>query len=164
MLATALERVKSVFGKSQRQVAQALGYKSSVVLSHMASGRVPIPLDKAVAIARELQLPESSFLRAVLQQRHPEVDWQLVTQAADPFASELERLARKPLSALSPAHHRVLRDVVRDSTPEERWLSIPEIATVQLLRELFPKLHTDGLSVSDGATLRSCIELLQEHE
>jgi hypothetical protein len=130
----------------------------------MASGRTPIPIDRAPAIAGEVGLPPKQFLEAVLQQRHPDIDWQLITGTADPFEIELERTAGKPLSALSLAQQRVLRDVVRDSDPEPRWLSIPEISAVQLLRELFPRLRTDGLSSSDRETLRTCAQLLKDED
>ena len=36
-------------GRSQRDVAAELGYKTSVVLSHMTAGRVPIPVDRETA-------------------------------------------------------------------------------------------------------------------
>lgn len=138
---------------SLREIGRRLGYKQPVVLSHMATGRVPIPLDKAPAIAAEVGLSQASFLLAVLEQRHKNIDWELITGAADPFASELERTAGKPLSSLSSAHQRVLRDVVRDSAPEERWLSIPEVSAVKFLRELFPNLKSEGLSESDRKAL-----------
>ena len=149
---------------SLREIGRRLGYKQPVVLSHMATGRVPIPLDKAPAIAAEVGLSEASFLLAVLEQRHKNIDWQLITGAADPFASELERTAGKPLSSLSPAHQRVLRDVVRDSDPGERWLAIPEISVMRLLRKMFPKMSTDGLSSSDRSLLQSLAELLKDDD
>jgi hypothetical protein len=68
--------------------------------------------------------------------------------------TELEKTAGKPLVALSSSHQRVLKDVVRDSHPEERWLAIPEIAPMKFLRDLFPNLSTHGLSEDDRETLR----------
>lgn len=164
MLASGLRAAASERRLSLREIGRRLGYRQAVVLSHMARGRVPIPVDRAEAIAREVGLPEGQFLLAVLQQRHPEVDWNLITGAADPFATELERTAGKPLSALSPPHQRVLRDVVRDSDPESRWLSIPEISAVDLMRELFPQVRTGGLSANDRQLLRSLADLLRDTE
>jgi DNA-binding transcriptional regulator YdaS (Cro superfamily) len=154
MLAVGLKAAAVERRLSLREIGRRLGYKQPVVLSHMATGRVPIPLDRAPDIAREVGLPAGPFLLAVLAQRHPDVDWELLTGNVDPFATELERTAGKPLSVLSPAHHRVLRDVVRDSEPEERWLSITEISAIRLLRELFPRLHDDGLTADDRDLLR----------
>ena len=159
MLARGLRSASQEQGISLREIGRRLHYKQPVGLSHMATGRVPIPLDKAPAIAAEVGLSQASFLLAVLQQRHPEVDWQLITGAADPFASELERTAGKPLSSLSSGHQRILRAVVRDSAPEERWLSIPEIAAVKLLRQLFPRLSTSGLSEGDREVLQLAAHL-----
>lgn len=159
MLARGLRSASQEQGISLREIGRRLRYKQPVVLSHMAAGRVPIPLDKAPAIAAEVGLSQASFLLAVLEQRHPNIDWQLITGAADPFASELERTAGKPLSSLGSAHQRVLRDVVRDSAPEERWLSIPEIAAMKFLRELFPNLSSSGLAENDRDALRLAADL-----
>jgi transcriptional regulator with XRE-family HTH domain len=155
----ALER-----GLSLREIGRRLGYKQPVVLSHMAKGRVPVPIDRAPEIARQVGVPVDRFLEAVLRQHHPEVEWGLITGNPDPFLLDIEETAGKALSELSAGHHRVLREVVVDSKPEERWLSIPEIAAVKLLRELFPQLPTDGLSPSDRSTLRTCAELLKEQD
>ena len=43
-------------GRSQSEVAKDLNYKTSVVLSHMTAGRVPIPIDRAKDIAKALGL------------------------------------------------------------------------------------------------------------
>ena len=164
MLAHGLRSASQERGISLREIGRRLKYKQPVVLSHMATGRVPIPLDRAAAIAAEVGLPTGQFLVAVLEQRHPEVDWGLITGTADSFATELERTAGKALSAMSAAHHRVLRDVVRDSDPEERWLSIPEIAAVKYLQKLFPKLPTSGLSEADREALRLAADLRHAEE
>lgn len=164
MLQRGLRTASDERGISLREIGRRLNYKQPVVLSHMAAGRVPIPLDRAPAIAEEVGLPQATFLLAVLQQRHPDIDWQLITGTTDAFASELERTAGKPLSALSSAHHQVLKDVVRDSDPESRWLSIPEISAVDFLRELFPQVRTGGLSASDRQFLRTLADLLRDTE
>lgn len=131
---------------SLREIGRRLKYSQAVVLSHMATGRVPIPVDRALDIAGEVGLPGKQFLEAVLQQRHPNVDWRLITATEDPFVEELETIANKPLGDLSADHQRVLRDVVRDPDPQSRWLSVPEIAAVQLMRKIFPNMHREGLT------------------
>src|SRR4051794_35113776 len=75
MLEEAMKRAQ-VAGRSQRQVAKDdLGYGSSVVLSHMTLGRVPIPIDRAEDIANALGMEPKAFLLAVLEQRHPDIDY-----------------------------------------------------------------------------------------
>lgn len=164
MLSDGLKTAASEKALSLREAGRRLGYKQPVVLSHMASGRVPIPIDRAVDIAAEVGLPAKAFLEAVLQQRHPDVDWTLLATRPDPLITELERVAGKPLNELSAAHIGVLRDVVRDAKPEERWLAVPEISAVQLLREIFPHLRSEGLSLGDQSILRACAELLKEQD
>lgn len=46
MLLSGLERARDQMGLSVRQLAKSLGYKQAVVLSHMATGRAPIPIDR----------------------------------------------------------------------------------------------------------------------
>lgn len=75
MLGEAFERIREQKGLSQRQVAAMLGYKASVVLSHMASGRAPIPIGRAPELAQVLDLDPAEFLLAVLEQREPGVDF-----------------------------------------------------------------------------------------
>src|SRR5437763_15377370 len=101
MLAEGLRFAAQERGVSLREIGRRLGYKQPVVLSHMANGRVPIPIDRAVDIARHVEIPARQLLEAVLQQQHPKVEWRLITG--------LERVAGKPVSEPSPGHQRVLR-------------------------------------------------------
>jgi hypothetical protein len=55
----------------------------------------------------------------------------------------------------------VLKDVVRDPDPQSRWLSIQEIAAVQLLRKIFPDMQHEGLS-PDDRNLLDLIPALRE--
>lgn len=161
-LAEGLRLAASERGLSLREIGRRLGYSQAVVLSHMAKGRVQIPLGRACEIADEVGLQQRTFLLAVLEQRHPEVQWDLITGAADPLATALEQTAGKRLCSLSPSHRRVLHDVVRDSDPEERWISISEIPAVRLLRELYPLIQSDGLTPDDAASLRLAVSLDSE--
>lgn len=138
---------------SLREIGRRLGYRQPVVLSHMASGRVPIPIDRATEIAEQVGITPDQFLEAVLRQHHPNVEWALITAETDQFVFD------KPLRSLSAEHHQILQEVVNDSHPKERWLSIPEIAAVKLLRELFPDLSVAGLSVEDYLYLRASVGL-----
>ena len=153
MLANGL-RAASVEGLSVRQIGKRLGYSQAVVLSHMANGRVPIPLDRTLDIAREVGLPAKQFLLSVLEQRHSQVDWSLITAAGDHFVDELESLARKPLSALNAEQRQVMREVVGDTHPAHRWLSLAELPAIEVLREVRPYVRTEGLNAEDKRTLR----------
>jgi hypothetical protein len=75
MFAKALTDLHERHGISQRKFALQAGYKSSVVISHMASGRTPIPINRGEDFAKRLQIPKRDFMVALLEQRHPDIDW-----------------------------------------------------------------------------------------
>jgi hypothetical protein len=147
---------------SLREIGRRLGYRQPVVLSHMASGRVPIPIDRATDIAREVGLDAKQFLEAVLEQRHPEIDWSLITVPTATFCGEMERLAGKSLDELEAGHQRVLKEAVEERDPEARWICDAEVPAMQLLREQFPSVSTAGLSATDREFLRTIANLLRE--
>lgn len=156
MLSEALNRVQKEEGWSQRQVAKLLDYKTSVVISHMASGRVPIPVDRALDFARLLKIDPGNFLLAVLQQRHPEIDFTRLlsgitrrsavsssSRTARGFVvQELESLAGVELDALPKGTVNVLRDAIADREPRRRWAALSEVPLLAIIR----KHHPDGLS------------------
>jgi hypothetical protein len=142
---------------SLRELGRRLEYKQPVVLSHMATGRVPIPIDRAVDIARTVGLPAKKFLLAVLDQRHPGIDWSLLVDSSDGFASDLETIAGRPLDELPPGTKTVLREVVVDPKPVRRWLTTAELPVVEILRELRPALRVEGFSAGDKGDLRRCM-------
>jgi hypothetical protein len=150
-------RAASAGGLSVRQLGKRLRYRQAVVLSHMANGRVPIPLDRALDIAREVGLPAKEFLLAVLEQRHSQVDWSLITAPGDHFIEELESLAGKPLSAVNAEQRHVMREVVCDPRPARRWLSLAELPAIEVLRERRPHVRTEGLNAEDKESLRRAL-------
>lgn len=77
MFAKGLEELERT-GISQRTLAKTLGYKSSVVISHMANGRAPIPIGRTMDFVRHIPLEPAEFLMAVLEQRYPDIDFQKV--------------------------------------------------------------------------------------
>ena len=127
MLFSAIERAKEQRGLSVRQAAKLLGYKQAVVLSHMASGRAPIPIDRAEEIARVFEVSPPQFLSAVLEQRHPEVNWKLISDSA--LSSDENNLADE-LEII-----RILREVVAEPRPSRRWLSVHELPIVERQRK-----------------------------
>lgn len=73
MLADAFDTLWKTRGVSQRQVAARLGYRGSVCLSHMATGRISIPVGRVLDLAHVLEIEPAELLLAVLEQRHLEI-------------------------------------------------------------------------------------------
>lgn len=156
MLAQAIGK-KQAEGTSLRTLAPRLGYKQATVLSHMATGRVPIPIDRAMDLAKEMGLPERDFLMACLAQRHPEVDWSVLSGDQDDFGQELAVLAGQSLDSLPPEHRWVMMEVVADPHPSRRWLKIAELSAIELLRDVRPNLPAEGLPASDRRAIRQAL-------
>jgi hypothetical protein len=157
MLADGLRTAAVEKKLSLRAIGRGLGYRQPVVLSHMASGRVPVPIDRAVDIARAAGLPEREFLLACLEQRYTSVDWSLVRGHEDDFAHELSALAGRSLDDLGPEHRWVIREVVAEPQPSRRWLKVAELPTVELIRELRPSFSTAGLGGLDRRAVRQAL-------
>lgn len=153
-LSDGLRRLSKDKGTSLRQLARDLGLKQAVVLSHMANGRMPIPLDRAEQLADALNLEKPNFLLSVLEQRHSATNWrqELTSPANDEVVVELEAIAGHPLNRLSGEQISVLREVAAEPRPRRRWLTIHEVTAVEHLRSLRPMFHVDGLS---GTELRA---------
>ena len=167
MLADGLKQAEEEKGLSQRTIAKMLAYKSSVVLSHMALGRVPIPVDRAPEIARLLKMDSGQFLLAVLQQRHPDIDFARLLAGAKgkPAAKgakesyvvdELTAIAGKSLDDLPVEKVNVMREVVGDPNPQRRWLGYHELPTVELIRQKHPR----GLSPAERARMGEFLDAL----
>jgi hypothetical protein len=135
MLAEAIQR-KQAAGFSLRRLAPTLGYKQSTVLSHMANGRIPVPLARAREIASVMGISQSEFLIAVMEQREPEASTMLMAGpielagAPQSFGDELEEIAGQSLDELTAEQKDVMRKVAVDPNPARRWLSEAEIPTM----------------------------------
>lgn len=154
MLAEGLARAKDEQGLSIRQIGQRMGYKTSVVLSHMALGRVPIPIDRTEELADILRLDKKAFLQAVVRQRHPEVAWELLADSgqsvgSDHLAQELQAALGARLKDLNREQRAVMREVAAEQSPRRRWLSVHELHAVEVLREMFPEMRSEGVSPAD---------------
>lgn len=156
MLADGLKRAMARTGSSLRQLGKQLGYKQSVVLSHMQSGRVPVPIDRAAQLAEQLEINVPLFLRAVLEQRHPEVNWKLLScgptarSKRSELVEVLETIARKPMDDFTLEQKKVMREVAADTQPARRWLTVHEVGAIEMLRRLVPDLATNGLPTADA--------------
>jgi hypothetical protein len=149
-------------GISLRELGRRLEYKQPVVLSHMATGRVPIPIDRALEIARTVGLSPRKFVLAVLEQRHPGIDWSMIVDPQTDFAGELETIAGSSLDELPAERRSVLREAVLDPHPSRRWLSTAELPAVDLLRQIRPTFRTEGLSQRDKLELRKALAKASE--
>lgn len=165
LLAAGLAHAAKEEGLSQRSLAKRLGYKQSVVLSHMALGRVPVPLERAGQLADLLGIDKREFLMAVLAQRVPDVDWATIfapstvpPSHAGEFASSLEVIARGALDELNSTQKAVMREVVRDDYASERWLSVHELPIMVMLRSLRPAIVTEGLTSEDRDAIIAALQ------
>ncbi len=160
MLADGLRQASERFGLSQRQIARQLGHKQPVMLSHWATGRVPIPVERVGELASALDLDQRSFLLAVLHQRHPTVDWEELEDVHTPayhFVSELQNIAGMGVEDFSQGQLFVMREAAADRRADHRWLSVHEFAVMQLVRALRPGVKEIGLSPSDRAKIESVL-------
>ena len=159
MLDEGLRRAQAA-GRSQRAVAHELGYKTSVVLSHMGSGRVPIPVDRARDIAVNLSLDGDAFILAVLEQRYPDIDFRSlfnVAYSSNRTVAKLESIAGCSLDTLPIEVLSVLEEVVAARNPRRRWLAPAELATMDLIRALRPDSPYSGLSDDDRLAIERAL-------
>lgn len=159
-LSDAIDR-RSKEGVSLRHMAGALGYKSAVVLSHMRTGRLPIPIERAEKVASTVGLETIPFLILVLQQRYPHLDidrlsehlrpgqdGHRVTDATLSIVQDLEAHAGCKLEELSADHQVVLREVAAESRPRRRWLNVYEATSFDAIKRWRPDLLASGFPLS----------------
>lgn len=155
-------------GKSARQLSAELGYKSSVALSHMATGRAPIPIDRALAYAKKLKVDPAEFLLATLEQRFPDIDFMRIlvgkkkdlatgTDAEELVADDLRSAAGCALSEIPEATLRLLTDLLNDRDPQRRVLSHDELAIMDIFRKERPDLVAETLSGEQRKKLREFV-------
>lgn len=147
-------------GRSQRDVATDLGYKTSVVLSHMTTGRVPIPIDRAKDMAAALDMNGDSFLLAVLEQRLPDIDWKSlfnISYSSGRTVSRLEAIAGSSLDDVPADTRAMLEEVVAARNPARRWLAPAELTTIELIRDLRPDSRQNGLTDEDRRSIENAL-------
>ena len=104
------------------------------------------------------------FLRAVIEQRHPEVNWQLISKRLDTpnedrLASELELILDAPLSKLNAEQRRVLREVAAEQRPSRRWLTVHELPFVERWRG-----HKGELNRQSQSEVDEILSLLEDKD
>ena len=127
----------------------------------MASGRVPIPVDRAVVIAEALGIEPRAFLLAVLEQRFPEIGFKdllgITIERSDGVVARIESLAGKPLELVERDTLAVLEQVVTSNTPSRRWLSLNELVLMDRLRATFPQLTRRALTKAELEDIERCL-------
>lgn len=176
MFSDGLDRIEREQGVSQRTLAKQLHYRSSVVISHMASGRAPIPIDRTMDFVRALKLDPTEFLWAVLEQRYPDIPFSRFckgdkTKGAKASAvgnhdeeimvmEDLQSAARGPLANLPPEQFSVMREAASDREARRRWLSTPELSVMDVFRAERPEILENGMTVKQRVKLKECVESL----
>lgn len=163
MLSEGLKRANRDRGLSLRSIAKLLGYKQATVLSHMANGRVAIPIERAPDIARIVGLPPADLLAAAVEQRSSEAAnllpiYQNLARADDQgIAFELKLIAGHEIDELNAEQKAVLREVVVDHSPSRRWLNVAELPVMLMLRQLRPDISSNGLSIKDREAIERAL-------
>lgn len=167
MLRHAFERAQAERGLSIRSIGKLLGYKQATVLSHMANGRVAVPLERATEIARAVELAPADFLLAALEQRNSEAaglmsgSHELSRQPHD-FAFEMRAIAGVDIDQLSVEQKAVLREVVNEPHPGRRWVTLAELPTILALREAWPDVSERGLPRSVLSEVTRVVRALRD--
>ena len=159
LLRSGLNRQKAN-GVSLRTVAKKLRYAQAAVLSHMANGRVAVPIERATQIARAVEVDEREFLAAAVAQRAPEAK-NLLGQGheiAFGLVAEIAMIAGAPPDQLTDEQKAVIREVAGDASPRRRWLSLAELRAVTMIREAKPNFHLNGLSAADLNFIQAGLE------
>lgn len=81
-----LARAIEFSGRTQREIAAEAGFPKPNVISMMKWGDMPIPLDRAPALARACRVDPAYFLRLVLEEHHPEAYAVLVNTLGEPLS------------------------------------------------------------------------------
>jgi hypothetical protein len=66
--------------KSQREIAESIGYENPNIITMFKQGLTKIPLNRAGALATALGIDPAHFMRMVLEEYMPET-WKAVEQA-----------------------------------------------------------------------------------
>lgn len=155
-LQSAINKAKVKNKTSLRTIAKTLNYRQAAVLSHMASGRIPIPVERAEKIAVALDINPSAFMKMVLKQRYPNMSLAVEQHVFEHQAllNGLDASLPPGLNNATPSQMRIIREVLRDDHASERWLSPHEVFFVSEIRKLRPGIIADGLSSDDLQQVR----------
>jgi hypothetical protein len=127
MLKEALTRYTSKNKGGLRALAKLVKFNQSTVFSHMATGRIGIPLERAEQFAALLDMNAVDFTLAVLEQREPGVHALLAGAfdfeaggAVSAEAGAIIAMVRRA-QGLSADHVALIGDILREDVPVGRW-------------------------------------------
>jgi hypothetical protein len=107
-------------------------------------------------MAAALGMDSDAFLVAVLEQRHPDIDFKSlfnISYSSAATVGRLEAIAGCSLDDLPAETRAMLEEVVGARSPRRRWLALPEIATTELIRDLRP----EGLTADDRQAIEKAL-------
>lgn len=84
-----LTQAIAISGKSQREIAQEVGWNSANVLSMMKQGITKVPVEKAPDLAKSIGVDQSVFLRIVMNEYMPEA-WAVIRKFSGDLLTEEE--------------------------------------------------------------------------
>jgi len=149
MLKEALTRYTSQHKGGLRALAELVGIKQSTVLSHMGTGRIGIPLDRAEQFAALLDMNAVEFTLAVLEQREPDVHALLggaygfeESAALSGEAEAIIAMARHA-EGLTTGHVSLIRDILHEKVPVGRWATGREGELLGIIRSARPQRMDD---------------------
>lgn len=128
---------------------------SSAMLSHMATGRIPIPVDGAAKLADALGISRSEFVKSVLKQRFPNA-MAILDDEADVGGNDGSEVTRARMMVTfydgtpPTGDLALILDQVRTADDaQERWLTPSELPVVNMIRRLRPNFSKLGLTEVD---------------
>lgn len=130
-------------GKNQKQIAEECGYVNPNIITMFKKGKTKVPLDRAPAIARALEVDPRHFLLLVLKEYQPEV-WEVMSKTLGHEAivteDELKILrlvrtvgqGRRPNLAIAE-NHRVLTSAIRETVERDNRMSEAAVARLEAM-------------------------------
>lgn len=86
-----LSNAIDVSGKTQRQIAEEVGYNRPNIISMLKTGEVDLPLNKVELFAASLEVDPLYLLSLVMRERHPEMYRIIWSRVGDRVVSNSER-------------------------------------------------------------------------
>lgn len=146
LLAQGLKEYTAKHSGGLRALASNLEIKQATVLSHMANGRIGIPLERAAELASRLGMDTAHFCMAVLEQRAPSVyeviDDELKSREGSDLSGKLRELLNRAASRdqLTDEHIEIIGEALATKQPTTKWIRPWEEGIIRAVRERFPDL------------------------
>lgn len=127
-LARQIDALRTTSGISQREIANAMGYKQPNIMSMFKSGETKIPIDKIAIMAKVLKVDPANFGRMVIMQHWPTLAAQFEQIFGGGMVSKNERKLlenwRKATNNIDPTVNDTVFDAAPVSKNEQKLLAI----------------------------------------